>query len=149
MSNYDNLQQRYMSLRKEYDAIYASTIELIPLDNVKLDEALKNQINIQLVWEEYYAKVRGCNAQIMQFVDESLSAAVSNEFSTSNRRLTITEAKDAASLNPKYLQWKRLSITTKELTDTVKGILEVVNSRKYTLNNLTNAHIATVHNVIL
>lgn len=136
-------------LFEKYEKISDETLPLINLDGSRLKESLANQIEIMIQWECMYSEVRHMHEVILNEEEESYSDAVKTELSDSFKKQTITEAKEFAKCNKRFREWKRIRLDISNLMNEVKAILEVVQSRKYILNNITTAVCASQENHII
>lgn len=145
-----------MDLVKSYDdlvEIYEDKLDTlekeIDINNMKLNEALKSQLQLQLDWEMLSKQVNYLFDYSEAEVESTYSNAIEVEMKNQQRMCTISEARDYARANKDYKQAKRIMIKIKQLRDECKGILEVIHSRKYILNNMTNALVSGVNDMIL
>lgn len=144
-----HLRKELTELRAKIDLTFDSTVNLIDIYGVALDDALKNQLLIQLEWEIVSKKSRSLHALCEIKVDEMYSIAFKNEAANSQKALTITEIKEYAKTNPDYISSRYLLAEATELKEEAAGLLDVVTTRKYVLNSLTNAIIASCNKEIL
>lgn len=125
------------------------TSDMIDLYGCELDTALKNQLLLQLEWEIVNKKARKLHSKCELKVDEMYSTAFRNEISNNHKALSTTEAREYAKTNKDYLDARLLLIEATELKEEASGLLEVIISRKYVLNNLTNAIISSANKEVL
>lgn len=129
---------------KLYEKTYEETVDMVSLDGSVLNEALKNQVTLQLSWEMIVKKLNKVYDSCELAVDSCYAAAVSAELRNAYKSVSITEAKEFARANIDYQDAKKLLIDVREVRDEAKGILNTIESRKYILNNITNSVIASV-----
>lgn len=143
------IKKKLVELRKDFDTIYDDTIDMVSLDGVILKKALKDEITLMLQWEQITKHAAHLFELCENLVEYSYSHAIEEQFKNSKKMVTITEAKEFAKCDPDYREAKELLSNTRLLKEECKGILEVVHSRKYILNNLTNSIIAAADTYIL
>lgn len=143
------IQNEITALRTKIDDTFENTSELIDVYGMSLDDALKNQLILQLEWELINKSARRLHSICELKVDEMYSAAFKAEMSNSYKSLTTTEGREFAKTNQQYLAARMLLIEAAELKEEASGLLEVVITRKYVLNNLTNAIIAAANKEVL
>lgn len=144
-----HLKQQLVDLRKRIDKTFDDTSHLIDVYGVPLEEALKNQLLLQLEWEIVSKASRSLHSLCEIKVDEMYSTAFKNEAANSQKALSITEIKEYAKTNPDYIRSRYLLVEATELKEEAAGLLDVVTTRKYVLNSLTNAIIASCNKEIL
>lgn len=147
--NLTELENEFKIISANYDSMMETVEKDITLDNIKLSDALKNQLTLQMRWDSLYKKVSYIYDMAQFLVEQSYSDAVGTELKGSHRISTITEAKEFAKSNSDYKKCKRFMIIVQGVRDEVKVVVETINSRKYILNNLTNSIVASVDDTIL
>jgi len=142
-------EQRVEQLQTQIAETIDATIDIIVLDDKPIVEALKSQVVIELQWEAVIAAAKRLRDALEIEADEAISSAVTAELKNSYRSTTITEAKEFAKTDPIYRDMRRLHVMAANLYDEAKGMLETVHSRRYVLNNITSAIVASAHLHIL
>ena len=142
LDSLDDIEKRF----KEMSDIH---LDEIVLDNKTLASALKSQVNLQLAWESLKNRVSYLYNSIENDVEEAYAAAISVELKDGYKSTTISEAREFAKCNQNYKTFKRLLNECKLLKDEISGILDVIQSRKYILNNMTNSVVAGVDGHII
>lgn len=145
----NNLKTQIEQHKKLIDEVFDETSELIDIYGLSLDDALKNQLLLQINWERVNKKSRYLFSQCELLVDEKFAKAFKHEISNSYKNVSTTEAREFAKCDADYLDARRLLIDAAELKDETTGLLDVITSRKYVLNNLTNAIISACNKEIL
>jgi len=125
------------------------TLPLVELSNITLAEALKNQVVLELTWNEIVGRVKTLKSQIDVVIEEAYSDAITRELKDSYRSTSISEAREFAKTDKVYRDFKGLSVEVNDLYDESKGILDTIHSRRYVLNNMTNSIVASVDKNIL
>ena len=143
------LRKEIVELRIKLDETFEQTAELIDVYGMSLDEALKNQLLLQLEWELINKRARKLQSMCELKVDETYSASFKTEMTNSYKSVSTTEGREFAKTNPAYLEARMLLIDATELKEESAGLLDVVITRKYVLNNLTNAIIAACNKEVL
>lgn len=145
----NQIKKEITTLRAKLDDTFERTSELIDVYGMPLDDALKNQLILQLEWELINKSARYLHSVCELKVDELYSASFKSEMSNSYKSLTTTEGREFAKTNQQYLAARMLLIEAAELKEEAAGLLEVVITRKYVLNSLTNAIIAAANKEVL
>lgn len=144
------LNDKFEAAYETYDELTETSLPLIELDGVTLKEALKNQMPLMIKWEVMSKTFDHLFNEAEILVDEAYGNAIGNAYRAEKyREISTTEAKERAKGDATYKTAKRLMNKIRHSRDECKGILEVINSRKYTLNNLTNSIVAGVDRTIL
>lgn len=149
MSNEQLYLDSLADIENKYRALYDSSIEIIGLDNTRLIDSLKNQVDLQLRWASLLARVNYLYYSIENDVETSYAEAISRELRDSYKSTTITEAREFAKCDAQYKVFKRLMNETKLIKDEISGVLDTVNSRKYILNNISNSVVGGVEGHII
>lgn len=147
--NLTDLEKYFEDLQETHTHMMIDVEESVGLDNIKLSDALKNQLKLQMRWDSLHKKVSYVYDMAQFLVEQAYADAVTIELKNSQRISSITEAKEFAKSNSDYKKCKRFMLIVQEVRDEIKVVVETVNSRKYILNNLTNAMIASVDETIL
>jgi hypothetical protein len=147
--NLADMQKYFEDLQETHKKMMVDVEESVGLDNIKLSDALKNQLKLQMRWDSLHKKVSYVYDMAQFLVEQAYADAVTTELKNSQRISSITEAKEFAKSNSDYKKCKRFMLIVQEVRDEIKVVVETVNSRKYILNNLTNAMIASVDETIL
>lgn len=149
MATIDDVEKKYIALCPIYEQTFKDTEDLISLDSLVLKEALKNQIDLQLSWELIVKKFNKLYDVCEHEMDSAYAGAIGKELRDSYKNTSITEAREYAKADADYKRAKRLLIDIRETRDEARGILDTVQSRKYILNNITNAVVASVETHII
>lgn len=139
MSKTKTLEDEIEKFIEVYEEEFSKVEKDLPLDGKKLNSCLKNQLDLELTWERLTKRINVISDRCEHMVDTSYSVAVKNEIQNNHRTTSISEAKEFAKNDQNYRDFKKLSIEIKKYRDEARGVLEVVRSRKYILNNMTNA----------
>lgn len=145
----DAAEKRFVVLQTIYEDLYKDTAPKVFLDGVVLKEALVNQISLQMDWELLVKKINKVYDVCENEAEIAYSAAISVEMKNAYKTTTITEAREFAKADPTYQRARRLLIEVREVRDEARGILSTIESRKYILNNITNAVVASVETHII
>lgn len=137
------------ALITEFEDVYEKTIEDVKIDGSRLKEALANQIELMIKWETLLARAKTLVSIAEDGTENSYSDAITAVLQDSFKKYSITEAKEVARCDKTYRSWKKTSIDVNSLYNEIKAILEVVQSRKYILNNITNSVVASQENHII
>lgn len=143
------LSNSFAILETNYNDLLGKCEKSILLDGVTLKNALKSQLELQMDWEIITKQISHVHDIAENELDFIFAESLSDELKNSHRSTSITEAKEFAKTNKDYRDMRRLLTDIKRLRDESRGVLETINSRKYLLNNMTNALVATVDETIL
>ena len=149
MSNLADYQKRAKGLSDNYNELLNQCEESILIEGITLKTALKSQLQLQMDWEIITKRISYLFDLIENEMETEYAEAISKELKDSYRSTSITEAKEFAKTNKNYRDMRSLFIDVKYLRDEARGVLETINSRKYLLNNMTNAVVASVDDTIL
>lgn len=145
-----DINKRLTDLETEYDALLEETLPLMQLDDKMLKDALKEQVILLLQWEMFVSKAKLLYDDSDVVSDETYSAAIQNVYKSEKyRELSVSEVKDRAKADKAYVTCRKIQNQIRALRDESKGILETVVSRKYLLNNMAEAVIASAQNTML
>ncbi len=144
-----DIDTRLTELETKVEEMFEDTEHLILLDNVRLQDALKNQIKLSLNWEKVYRQLCFLYDTCEHELEIAMAQAFENEMRNSYADVKSNEAKEYAKAKPECIEWRRLLNATRNVRDETRAIVDVITSRKYVLNNLTNAKVASVDNDIL
>lgn len=138
-----------LQMDKEVDEQVKADEQYFHLKNSVLKEALTVSVNLHLRWVRKQAEVNISLKSAKQQKDEAFSKALRDVKKDSHIDYGSTEAKIIAEANQSYIDfliaYNKLSV----LSDEVKGILDVVNSRRWILKNLVDLVVADGEGVIL
>lgn len=136
-------------LYEKYESTSDSTISDVTLDGSQLKKSLANQIELMVQWEGISSEVKSFQSIVQSKVDDAYSDAIRSLLTDNHKSFTISEAKEIARCDASYREWRNIRLDTESLYNEVRGILEVIQSRKYILNNITNAVVASQENHII
>ncbi|WGH49651.1 hypothetical protein [Alishewanella phage vB_AspM_Slickus01] len=139
----------YKHLNDVYEELLNKCEASIMIDGITLKEALKSQLQLQFDWELITKKLSHLYDMVDTEVETAYAESVKKELKDSYRSTSITEAKEFGKTDKDYIAFKKLLNNVKYLRDEARGVLETVNSRKYLLNNMTNAIVASVDDTII
>jgi len=149
MASIEAIESAYETFVDEFDRVYKETLPLVAIDGVLLKEALTNQVTLQLKWELLTKRINRIFDAAELEAETAYSEAISKELRDSYKSVSISEAREYAKSDEAYKSFRRLMIEIRQVRDESRGILETINSRKYILNNITNAVVASVTNHII
>lgn len=149
MQLYNSYKTRYEELNTKFDEYLDEYQETIVLNDKKLKEALKDQVELQLVFEAMYSNTKRLQGFIEEEAENAFAEAIKSALSDNYRDVSITEAREIAKTDPMYRRYRRLNIDATGLTYDAKAALETVTTRRYVMNNMANAVIASVENTLL
>jgi len=145
----ESIYERLEEIQESFDSLYEEALDLIPFENERIASALKTQLPLQLQWETLHKSSCRVHDISEMNMEEAYSDAITDELRDSYKHVSISEAKEFAKINIEYKQWKKALVKARSLRDEIKGVLDVITTRKYTLNNMSNVIIAGVEDHIL
>lgn len=134
-----DLQTELDAAKDEYETLFEETINDIRLDNQALMECLKNQVNITISWEIMTKRLNHLHDASEVIVDELYSKAFKAALHNRHRDVQTAQAKEIAKADPDYVRARYLQNDIRNIRDEGRGILEVVVSRKFILNNIVTS----------
>ncbi len=149
MTTIEDFTKRFKIISSNYEELLAKCEESILLEGISLKEALKSQLQLQMDWEVVSKRITYLCDQIENEMETAYAEAIKKELKDSYRSTSISEAKEFAKTDPDYKALRKLYINVKYTRDEARGVLDTVNSRKYLLNNMSNAIVASVEDTIL
>lgn len=149
MTEYEEIENKVRTLRKQVDDSYKECeLEIIIEDN-KLSDCIANQTTLALEWEKLYSRVKYVLARADEYTERCFSYAYVHELQNNKRSLGATECKNFASVNPDYVKSKRIYNEAKFLKEDVEAVVNVIRSRQFALRDLENAIIHEIKDHII
>jgi hypothetical protein len=142
-------EERISTLEKEYDSLLEGTMDDVGLDAVRIKDALKGQLTLELVWNSILAKTKTLKEELEYQVEVAYSASIEKELKNSYRSTSISEAREFAKCNETYREYRKHLLNATGLYEDCKSAVETVTSRRYILNNLTNLVVSGSENHLL
>lgn len=123
----------------EYEDLMEASLVEVEVDNKSLKDALKEQNGIQFKWERM-SKSMDYYFNVCETISESMYAdAIDRVMNNNYRDIKHNEARDRAKKDNDYRAARMLMNEIRHYRDEARGVLDVVISRRYILNNLTEA----------
>ena len=144
-----DLQKEFDDYLDKHDEALEFAEKEIDFDGKQLKDALKNQLKLQMRWEILTKRINKIYDICEYTMDEAYASAVNSELRDNFKDVKISEAKEYAKADKTFKAARRLLIDIREVRDEARGALDVITSRKYLLNSMTNAMVASVENTIL
>ncbi len=144
-----DIEKELESLEEAFNKLFDEAIDMLELNGRTLKEALVTQLPMQIQIEVIVRRLYYLYDETELEVDAAYAKALQSEMKDSYRDVSISEAKEYAKADQTYKDFRRLLNRVRKVRDEAKGTLEVINSRKYTCNNLTNSIVAGVESTIL
>ena len=119
-----------------YDEMYQEDYDTIDIENSVLSIALKNQIQLQMRWEEMYREFESLYEQIQDETDRMFSLAFKELNLNSYKQLSFQEAKLHASSDSDYVEYKRLLNRMNVIKCKTYSVVDTIKSRRYLLKNV-------------
>ena len=145
----DGLSKILEELEVRLKTVIEESEDIIEVWDVRLNTALKNQVRLEHKWNPLKADVMKLLARA-KFVEETeLNNGITSAMKDNYRSSSITEAKELGKSSLEYRKAKRLVIEVTDMLEEVNAYVETITSRRYVLNNITNATIASVENSLI
>lgn len=145
----EELEKQMQHLEPIIESMLDEDEPLADLSDVKLSDALKQQVPFQMRWETVYRQ--SCWI-VRRFEDEAeriYAVAFKELMSNSHKALNVTEAKAYALSDADLVRVKRLLREAELLKGTAEGMLDVIKTRSYTLKNICDTLISEKENYII
>ena len=135
--------------KKEYIQLYDRLEDEVLLQNKRLDNTLISQLNIQLDWVKLSAKISWLFKNAELETEEYFAIAYTDVMSNSAKILSATEARQYANCDNTYIKSKQFENDVYKLKKEVDGVVDIIETRKYIVKDLTAAIINDVSKTIL
>lgn len=141
-----NFTEQLADCQKEYDNLAVSYDVDMNITGKRLEPALSEQIPIQRLWGLLGARVAGLHEESKNMsltrYGEAFVFAQSNNYKSVNS----TEAKWAAEADDDYNTAKKIELKIYRLRKEVDAALDVIESKKYVLKDLTKVILNALSN---
>lgn len=135
--NLNDMEDRYEELKEEFEVLDTGIEEQILLSNKRLDECLINQIPLQRKWERFFSKLLGLYLDAKTETERAYAMAYTEAISDSYKAVSSTDAKHIAMCDDEYIKYKRFENKTYRLKRSAEKIVDLLESRKYILKDLS------------
>lgn len=135
---HSELEDDFNSLAAMFEEKIESDEKTIVIDDRPLKTALVEQLKLQMDWETLSKRANNLYDLCEFYTEDMYAQALTKELRDAHYKCTISEAREFAKNDNAYRKAKHLQISVKELRDEIRGVLEVITSRKYVLNNISN-----------
>lgn len=147
--DYFEIEELLNSAIEQYDALFNETVDAMSLDKIPLADALKEQVPLMIRWEIMSKKFNYIYDEAELLEDSEYANALKKAITDKYRDVSYNEAKEYAKGDKAYINVRKLRNKIRSYRDECKGLLESVHSRKYILNNMTQAMVASVDRNII
>jgi len=144
-----DLEDRYNKIKKEFDKMVGGFEDEISIDHKVLKEGLKSQIDLQVKWERIYAKIYALNEAAKDETEVDFAVAYKESMSDSYKSLSSTDGKYYATCDPKYIDSKKFSNKVLRLKKEAEAYVDIVETRKYILKDITASMINSVDTLMI
>jgi hypothetical protein len=142
-------EERYEIYNQEFEDLNQDFYDRIELSGDVLEKAHITQIELQLKYGRLYARVCSLLKESEHESDISYSEAFSAAVGDSYKDVSATEAKHKAQSDKAYYQDKTFENKVYRLKKELESIVDTIESRKYTLKDLTALVLAGAENHII
>lgn len=132
----EEMSDRLTLLQTLYDEQIEGDLSRIDIRDRVLSECLRDQIELQLTWEEISKEVGFLCAELDDECDRMFSIAFKELSMDSQKALTFNEAKIYAQSDPEYADTKRVFNKANSLKARCESIIDSIKSRKFILKNI-------------
>lgn len=144
-----DLKTKLKLLEDEYQTLSANIESQVQLEHKNLDTTMKDQINMQVKWERFFARVIAAYEQAKDDSEYEFANAYKIAVSDSYKDMSSTDAKFIAGCDSVYRDAKKLENKFYKLKKEVEAVCSVIETRKYVLKDMTASIIHGVNKVIL
>lgn len=121
----------------------------VVVDNKPLKEALITQLRIQSEVSDHFTTCSYLLKEYEVISEQFYSLAIDRLINNKNKDYTSGEAKAVVHSDQNYINAKRMYNRAYKVYSQLKYLLELITTRKYVMNNLTNSIINSVEDHIL
>jgi len=144
-----SIYDRLKKLQDQFD-IYEETLEdEVDLQGKILEKALASQTEMQLRWNRLYARVYALRQEAKMEADAAFGRAFTAATGDAYKSVSSTEAKHHAMCDDTYIRTKQREIKVVRLEKEVEGVVDVIESRKYILKDISATVIKECNGKIL
>jgi len=137
----------------DFDSIFEDTFDKdelsISIENSVLSECLKNQVTIQLRWEQIYRHICWIMHCAEDETERLFSIAFKELMSDSYKKLQVSEAKTYALSDHEVVKSKKILNRAKLLKGNTEGVLDSIKTRGYVLKNVCDVVINDKENYVI
>lgn len=145
---FSKILTEYDKTVKEYDELFDETLPEIELKG-KVIEQLTHQVTLMIQWEVMTKRLNKLHDDCIILAEDEYGRALQTAMRDKYREVSISEAKEYAKMDDGYKNSRKLLNKIRHVRDEARGILEVIHSRKYILNNVVQSITADAENYIL
>lgn len=144
-----NYMDRMDSIREKFNEKFERDENNIILKNITMKEALKSQLQLHLEWSVLSSSIMNLSKELEQQREFAYSKAFDEKMSNKNRNVTAQEAKNYAQSRDDFEEYSILLNESIKLKTEIDAVLEVIKSRQYTLNKLSDLVIHSLEDYII
>ncbi len=132
----DQINSRLKELQQIYDQQLEEDLSRIDIRDRVLSDCVRDQIELQMSWEEISKEVGFLCAELSDECDKMFSVAFRELSSNSHKALSFNEAKIYAQSDPDYIDTKRVLNRARTLEAKCEAVIDSIKSRKFLLKNI-------------
>lgn len=121
----------------------------IVLNDQLLKSAMKDQVQLQLKWEQYFSRVSSYVRDLEQLLEEVYSKEFDKSINNKYKDVTAQQAKHSALASETYINVKIVYNEAVKLKTEIQGVVDVIKSRQFTLNKIADLVINSVDSTII
>lgn len=145
----EDLEVEVSDAISDLDEMMIEDHDQIMIDNKNIDSAMKEQIRLQIKWESIVSMLNRLLDDCTVMAEQTFSHAFHERMVNDNRTWSTTDAKILSQGDDRYVRSKKLENRCKSAKRETEGFLRVIETRKYTLKNLTSLIISGSDKYIL
>lgn len=136
LEEFENLYEAAVEM---FDSQLDEDVRQIDIRDRVLSHCLKDQVALQMAWEEVYRDVEYLYLEVSDECDRMFSIAFRELTGNSYKQLSVTEAKLYAQSDRDYCDTRRVLNKIKVLKGKIEGVMESIKTRRFMLKGITDA----------
>lgn len=130
-------------LKNLYQKLYEQDADSIPIDSKQIDEAIKEQLQLEFRWQELYSYACYVHDKAKTETERVLGEVVHRLMAESPRSWGFQESKTIGANEPEYINAKIKENDVAAIRRKIDAVVKVIESRKYALKNMTDLVLAS------
>lgn len=143
------INQMLGKFKKTFNIMKAEFDTIVSLDNKVISLCLKEQVKLHSVWANFQSKINYLYALAETNEENYFAIAFNDIVRTSPVKLTATEVKIMVNTDMDYLDARKVLNKVYRYKSQVSDIVNLIESRKYILKDMTNLIVAGGDSYIL
>ena len=143
------LERNIDQARADYEAMAVDIETEVLLDDLKLTDAHKKQVRLQVTWEMFCSEVKFIVDQTKVNSEKCFAEAYRDAIGDNHKMYSSTDAKNIALCNEHFIEAKETENKALRLKRDVEAIISAIETRKYSLKDITASVINEAANYII